>query len=274
MLRARLGDVDARNLIRTVAHAANAGVGVARAPADALVSGSRVVAHVVDAPLKLAEQVPLLGGALHELSPLQKMDHLTGAIQRGDFDAVQRLVSCDGCGAYGRVPGIGSGFGSAIATGIAVLDGRGSLEDAVHAAYGAIPLPAGLRSATDAVLTRVLRLAHQEQLTDAELAAARGAVPPGQPRDVFDTLVQLVVRSVPVRRSAGALVDHYVRRYASTVDIVDGEDDGSGQGVVSFERDTGEGSDGGDRDEGERSEATRDSAHDLNGLARLLPARV
>jgi hypothetical protein len=222
MMRARLGDVTAKDFIRTVGEAAKAGVETARHAGDALLSGLRVVDHVVDAPLKLAENVPLIGGTLHTLDPLQKMDRMTVAIQHGDFDAMKKIVTDDvrfAAGVASLVPGIGSGIGAAISTGLAILDGGGPLDIALHAAYGAIPIPPGIRSVTDAVLTSILSLVHQGSVTDVALAAARNAVPAGLPRDVFDTLAQIAIKRVPVHRAAGALVDHYVKQYAPSIPI-------------------------------------------------------
>jgi hypothetical protein len=224
IMRARLGDVNAKQFIRDVVKAANAGVAGARHVGDALLKGTSVVAHVLDAPLALAEHVPLIGGTLHALSPFQKLEKIATAIRHGDFDAVKRIVSDDARlaeGVVSLVPGIGSGVGAAISTGLAVLDGGAPLDIALHAAYGAIPIPPGIRNVTDAVLESVLRLAHHGQVTDAAIAAARNAVPAGLPRDVFDTLAQLVVKRVPVQRAAEALVSHYVQRYAPSIPIPD-----------------------------------------------------
>jgi hypothetical protein len=54
-------------------------------------------------------------------------------------------------------------------------------------------------------------------LTEAALAAARDAVPDGFPRQVFDTLANLVVRKHPPLQVAGELLDHYVGKFAGDV---------------------------------------------------------
>ncbi len=113
------------------------------------------------------------------------------------------------------VPGVGTGISSAISAGLAALQGGSPLEIAIHAAYGAIPIPPGLRQVTDTVLDTVLRLAfHSAGLTDVAVNAARDQVPAGLPRDVFDTLINLVVHHQPVQRVAGGLLDHFVKQYA------------------------------------------------------------
>lgn len=225
VMKARIGDVVAQDFIRTVANAAKSGVAAAKAPADALLTGTRVVAHVLDTPLALAERVPVIGGTLHALDPFQKLEKVASAIQRGDFEALKHVATDDlrlAQSVVSLVPGLGSGIGAAIGTGLAILDSGGPLDIAIRAAYGAIPIPPGVRDVTDAVLDSVLSLAHQGNVTDAALAAARNAAPAGLPRDVFDTLAQLVVKRVPVQKAADALVAHYVKRFAPPVAVPPG----------------------------------------------------
>ena len=220
IMRAKLGDITAKNLVRGVVHAAEGGVKEARHAASALLTGGRVVAHVLDTPMRLAEHIPLIGGTLHELDPMQKFQDMTTAIQHGDFNAMKKIVTDEvhlAQGIVSLVPGIGSGIGAAIGTGLAVLDGGGPLDIALHAAYGAIPIPPGLRDVTDGVLEAVLKLAHHGNVTDAALAAARNAVPEGLPRHVFDTLAHLVIKKVPIKKAAEELVGQYVAKYAPGV---------------------------------------------------------
>ena len=103
-------------------------------------------------------------------------------------------------GVVSLVPGIGTGLSSAIEMGVGLLDGGSPLEMALHAAYGAIPIPAGLRTVTDAVLDAVLALVHGGNVTDAILAAARGRIPSGMPRDVFDSLAHVVMQAIKPNR--------------------------------------------------------------------------
>ena len=217
VMRAKLGDITAKNFIRGVVSAAEGGVHEARHAASALLTGGRVVAHVLDTPMRLAEHIPLVGGTLHELSPMKKLEQMTSAIQHGDFKEMKKIVTDEVHmvqGLASLVPGIGSGIGAALGTGLAVLDGGGPLDIAIHAAYGAIPIPPGVREVTDMVLETVLKLAHHGSVTDAALAAARSSVPEGLPRHVFDTLAHLVIKRVPVKKAAEELVGHYVERYA------------------------------------------------------------
>ena len=218
VVRARLGDVTAKQFIRNVVNAANAGVHAARAIGDSLVSGARLVARTIDIPVHLLEHVPGIGGIVKSISPFQKFDKMMGNLQRGDFKSLEKMVHDDLSMAQGIVsliPGIGTGISAGISAGLAALEGGSPLEVAIRTAYGAIPIPIGIRQITDAVLGGVLALLfHPGKLTDVAITAARDAVPSGFPRDVFDTLVQLVIKKVPIQKVALGMVDHYVSQYA------------------------------------------------------------
>ncbi len=218
IMRAKLGDLSAKQFIKGIADAANAGVHAAQKIGDTLLDASKVVAHVADLPVLALQNVPGVGGFVKSISPLQAWDHMASAIQRGDFkklgDIVKQQLSM-AQGVISLIPGVGTGISSAISAGLAALQGGSPLEIAIHAAYGAIPIPPGLRQVTDTVLDTVLQLAfHAANLTDVAVNAARDQVPAGLPRDVFDTLINLVVHHQPVQRVAGGLLDHFVKQYA------------------------------------------------------------
>jgi hypothetical protein len=106
-------------------------------------------------------------------------------------------------GVISLIPGIGTGISAAISAGLALLSGGSPLEIAVKAAYGAIPIPPGLRSMTDVVVDAALALTHTSNLADNAIAIARKAIIdqlPGVAKDiggtVFDTLAHLVLGSV------------------------------------------------------------------------------
>jgi hypothetical protein len=140
------------------------------------------------------------------------------AIQHGDFKTLEKIVKQQlsmAQGVISLIPGIGTGVSAAISAGLAILDGGGPLEIAIKTAYGAIPIPPGIRQATDIVLDTVLDIAfHHANLTDVAIHAARDEVPAGIPRDVFDTLINLVVKKQPIIRVAGGLLEHFVSQYA------------------------------------------------------------
>jgi hypothetical protein len=219
VMRARLGDLSAKQFIRGVVSAVRNGVAGARAIGDALLTAKRLVAHVMDTPFRLAEQIPGIGKAIHTISPFHQIEEVTSAIQQGDFRRLGKLVKEDlslAQAVVSFVPGVGSGISAAISAGEAVLEGGSPLEIAIHAAYGAIPIPPGIRQVTDAVLDAVLALATRGgDLTDAVIAGARDGVPAGLPRDVFDTLAHLVVKKRPLKTEATALLDHYVKHFTT-----------------------------------------------------------
>ena len=221
IMRARLGDVNAQQFIHAIGEAAKAGVSEARHVGDALITGSRIVARVLDAPVMgLVEKIPVVGGVVRTFDPLAKMDDMVGALQRGDFAGLKTMFESDvkqAAGIVGLIPGIGTGVSAAVNAGLAVLDGGGPLDIAIHTAYGAIPIPPGIRDATDAVVDGVLSLLHHGSITDAAIASARNAAPAGIPRDVFDTLVKIVVHHTPITHVAEDLVGSYVKQYAPSV---------------------------------------------------------
>jgi hypothetical protein len=218
VLRARLGDLTAKQFIKTIASAAKSGVEAARHVGDTLLDASKLVAKTVDAPVMLASHIPGIGNVVRSLSPLERYQHMVSAVQRGDFKALERIVKEDlsmAQGVVSLVPGIGTGVSAAISAGLAALEGGSPLEIAIHTAYGAIPIPLGIRSATDSALSAVLALAaNPHALSDVAVQVARDRVPAGFARDVFDTLVHIVVKRVPIQKSAGALAEHFVRHYA------------------------------------------------------------
>jgi hypothetical protein len=222
VMRARLGDVNAQQFIHAIGQAAKAGVKEAQRAGDALLTGTRIVDHVLDAPMRLLEKIPGVGGVVRAVDPFVQLDQMTGAIQRGDFAGLKNILEGDvkmAAGVIAWLPGVGTGVSAAVNAGLAVLDGGGPIDVAIHAAYGAIPIPPGLREATDAVVDGVLGLLRHGSLTDAAIASARNAAPAGLPRDVFDTLVKIVIRHRPIAHVAEDLVGTYVKRYAPEIHV-------------------------------------------------------
>jgi hypothetical protein len=214
--RARLGDVTAKQFIHTIGQAAKAGVAAARKIGDALLDGTKLVAHVIDLPVHLLKHVPGVGDVVTSISPFQKFEHMVAAVQRGDFRALKKMITDDlhtFQGVASLIPGLGTGISSGLSAGLAALDGGSPIEIAVNAAYGAIPIPVGIRTVTDSVLAAVMELVKNGNITDVVLAVARDRVPSGFPRDIFDTLARIVVKKVPIKKAAGALAGHYIDRY-------------------------------------------------------------
>ena len=218
VMRAKLGDLTAKQFIKTIASAANSGVQAAQHVGDTLLDASKIVAKSVDVPVLLASQIPGLGNIVRTLSPLEQYQRMVTAVQKGDFKGLQRMAEDDlslAQSVVSLVPGVGTGISAAIGAGVAALEGGSPLDVAIRTAYGAIPIPPGIRQITDTVLDAVLALIdHPGDLSEVVIQVARVKVPSGLPRDVFDTLVNLVAKHQPIEKAAGALVDHYVRQYA------------------------------------------------------------
>jgi hypothetical protein len=218
IMRAKLGDLTAKQFIRTIGTAAKAGVKSAQQVADSLIDASKIVAKAAEVPIMM----PMPGAAaLGAFSPLEQYQKLISAVQKGDFHALERIAKEDLSFAQGLasvVPGIGTGISAALGAGLAALEGGNPLEVAVRTAYGALPIPASARQMTDIALDTALAfVAHPHSLTDVGVQVARDRVPAGMPRDVYDTLVQLIVRRIPLQKAGAAMVDHYVSQYASAL---------------------------------------------------------
>jgi hypothetical protein len=105
-------------------------------------------------------------------------------------------------GLVSLIPGVGTAISSAISAGLAELEGGGALVIAIKTAYGAIPIPIGIRTFTDIVLNSALDLAKKgANLGNEVLLSVRAEVgsqlPGGPPRDIglhiFDTLAHLIL---------------------------------------------------------------------------------
>jgi hypothetical protein len=222
VMKARLGDLNAKQFIRTIATAAKDGVSAAQHVGNTLLDASKFVARAVDAPMLLATSaVPGLAPMLGSLSPLKHYEDLVSAIQKGDIGALKKMIAHDVSmfqGVASLIPGLGTGISSALGVGMAALEGGHPIEIALRAAYGAIPIPAPIRQITDIVLDTVIAfIEHPNDLTEVGIQVARDRVPAGLPREVFDTLVQLVVKRVPLQKVGASLVDHYVQKYAPMI---------------------------------------------------------
>jgi len=220
--RAHLGDIHAAKWIRDTVDAAKQGVDKARHAADFLLQGSQFAAKYLDLPSLAAQalNIPGVTAAVAALSPFRKYSQMIDALRKGDLKSLERMAKEQLSlvqSVVSLVPGIGTGISAGLSAALAVLEGGGPLDIAIRTAYGAIPIPPGLRSITDTVLDEVLLLLHGGSLTDVALVAARDRVPAGFPRDVFDTLAQVIIRHKPIVRVADDMIRHYVSQYAAPV---------------------------------------------------------
>jgi hypothetical protein len=218
VMRAKLGDLNAKQFIKSMATAAKAGVHAAMHVSDTLLDASKLVAKAMDVPTIITSQIPILNQVMKSISPYEAYQHMVTALQHGDLKEMEKIAKSEitlAQSVVSLVPGVGTGISAALGAGVAALEGGNPIELAIRIAYGAIPIPPGIRQITDTVVDGVLALIeHPHDLTDVVVQIARDKVPHGLPRDVFDTLVQLIVKRMPIQKVAGGLVEHYVSQYA------------------------------------------------------------
>ena len=218
VMRAKLGDINAKAFIKTIASAAKSGVHAAQHVGDTLLDASKLVAKAMDVPTIITSKIPVLNEVMKSISPYEAYQHMVTALQHGDLREMERIAKSElslAQSVVSLVPGVGTGISSAIGAGVAALEGGSPLDIAIRTAYGAIPIPPGIRQITDTVVDSVLALIeHPHDLTEVAVQIVRDKVPAGIPRDVFDTLVQLIVKRVPIQKVATSLVEHYVSQYA------------------------------------------------------------
>jgi hypothetical protein len=221
--RAHLGDHNAQEFIREATQGARAGHPEHIRRAQGIARASRFVARHVDLPRILAGSIPIPAvqhvaqSGIGLSDPNVRFAHSVEALRRGDVASLRTMADqelAEMRGVVSLVPGIGSGVRSAMGTGEHLLQGGHSLEEALRAAYGAIPVPAEMRHTTDIVLEAVFALVRQPHaLTDGSLAIVRDRIPSGVPRDVYDTLVHVVAKHQPIGRDVENLRGHYVRHF-------------------------------------------------------------
>jgi hypothetical protein len=226
--RAHLGDHKAHAFIRDTMREARRGHPEAMRREHELSRASEFVARHVDKPRILAKSIPIPATAHVAQSgiglndPNVRFAHSVEALRRGDLKSLRRMADqelAEMRGVVSLVPGIGSGVTAAMATGERLLHSGHSLEEALRATYGAIPIPVAMRPTTDTVLETVFTLLkNPHALTDGSLAIARARIPSGVPRDVYDTLIHVVAKHQPIGRDAATLRGHYSRHMTQGID--------------------------------------------------------
>lgn len=152
---------------------------------------------VSEAAKNLSHPDQLVRNAAHSLQPI--------------VDGAKALAS-NAVGIISLIPGIGTGVAAALSAGLAVLEGGSPLDIAIRTAYGALPIPPGVRMATDVVLNAVLGLVDAGgNVGAAGLAALRNGIlskvpdfARGLAGSAFDTLAHLVVQAVSSKPTTAA----------------------------------------------------------------------
>ena len=202
------------------------GKAVSHVARDVGKTASHIAAQVTRPAEKLATDV--YRGAQHaaekNIPGFTKIEHtVTDVVHTVESYGPMVLSSLDAL--CSLIPGIGTGISSGLEAGLAILQGGGPLDIAVHAAYGAIPIPPGIKFITDTVVSAVLALAHgTKNLTDVAVRVIRDRIPKGLPTEIFDTLISVIVHKRPVLKAASDSLGHYVTKYTqgATAAIADG----------------------------------------------------
>jgi hypothetical protein len=208
--RAHAGDVDAQAFIRAVVDDARRGHVRAGAWADELADAQRDLILVIfdtggfDLFKSIGDAAKAIGNEADKIvKPLGGWS--------GVLSDVQGVVS--------MIPGIGTGISAAIGAASAIIGGGGPLVIALKTAYGAIPIPPGIRNLTDGALDAIIALVKGDNITDAALAVIRDQLPEGIARQAFDTLAHVVAGAVshgkapPIQHAPAQLQSHYSMQY-------------------------------------------------------------
>jgi hypothetical protein len=211
-LRAHLGDDRARYAIDQAVAAAQQGDPIA-AQKVRLIRTAREFARQVLGVQVTGNLFGHLGTALEHAArsigrEASTLDH---KVLRPVEHAIKRwgpMILSDIQGVISFIPGIGAGE--------AILKGGGVLSIAVHAAYGAIPIPPGIRPICDTVLDVVMELVRNpKHLASVGLAVIRDRLPKGLPQQIFDTLVRIVGKHHPILKTTESLAAHAVGQYTA-----------------------------------------------------------
>jgi hypothetical protein len=249
VMKARLGDVHAKQFIRTIAGAASAGDSTAQQVAEALLAARKRVAETVDVPALLASHAP--EGVIRAYSPLEHFQRVVTHLQRGNFEPLERVAS----ERVEVVPEVEERvrvapeveervrvapeveervrvapeveervrFAPEVEERVRVApvpifvgqESGNPVERVIRAVYGALPLPVEVRPGTDAALETVVSLlGRPQEFSEVTIQSARAQVAPGLPQQVFDMLVQHVRTYVPVQKPVVRRIEEYVLQYA------------------------------------------------------------
>lgn len=226
ILRARMGDEQAHRWLRDVHRAARSGRHRGRAAwlgiVDAKAFLQETFGHATSTGNFFSDLGHTISHAVNDVAKAVKktvsdvvkiekqVEHAIGPT----LNAIKQwgpLVLSSIHGLVSMIPGIGNGVGAVLGMLEAVMAGLNNpLEFLIHLAYGAIPIPPGIRSITDIVLDTILEfIRNPKHLIDVGIAVIRDRIPKGLPQEVFDTLIKIVVKKQPILKAVGEGVIHY-----------------------------------------------------------------
>jgi hypothetical protein len=147
------------------------------------------------------------GGIDHDLKRLSRdIEHFSKDV----IDDVKKfgpMILSEVQGLISLIPGIGTGISAAIGLAMALLEGGSPLVIAIRTAYGAIPVPPGIRNVTDPVVDGCIHFAENpHDFTDVVIKTIRDQVPGGLPREIFDTLVKIIIKHQPILKVVASVV--------------------------------------------------------------------
>jgi len=147
------------------------------------------------------------GGIDHDLRNMaHDLEHFSRDLVK-DVKQFGPMILSEIQGLVSLIPGIGTGISAAIGLAMALLEGGSPIVIAIRTAYGAIPIPPGIRNVTDPIVDGSIHFAeHPHDFTDVAVKTVRDQVPAGLPREVFDTLVKILVKHQPILKVAEGVV--------------------------------------------------------------------
>lgn len=151
--------------------------------------------EIVDNPGKVISQ------AAKDVSHPDKLV-ANAAKQLGPIVDAAKMIASNAIGLVSLIPGLGTGVAGALSAGLAVLEGGSPLDIAIRTAYGALPIPPGIKQFTDLVLDGIIALIDAGgNLGQAAVLAIKNTllakVPDfakGMATSAFDTLAHLVIQ--------------------------------------------------------------------------------
>ena len=147
------------------------------------------------------------GGIDHDL---KRLSHDLEHFSKDVIDDVKKfgpMILSEVQGIISLIPGIGTGISAAIGLAMALLEGGSPIVIAIRTAYGAIPIPPGIRDITNPIVDGCINFAeHPKDFTDVVIKTVRDQVPAGLPREVFDTLIKILIKHQPILKVVAGVV--------------------------------------------------------------------
>ena len=161
------------------------------------------------------------GGIDHDLKNLSRdLQHFSKDLVK-DVKQFGPMILSEVQGLVSLIPGIGTGISAAIGLAMALLEGGSPIVIAIRTAYGAIPIPPGIRNITDPIVDGSIHFAENpKDFTDVAIKTIRDQVPAGLPREVFDTLVKIIIKHQPILKVAAGVIAEVAQQIPGVQNII------------------------------------------------------